>query len=342
MSARKRSLFVAVWLGVAMLLLQAAAFADPVRIAAAPDAASVATTIRTAHFAEPLVATAATAPDEDRALARALKAYEQRTKADDFSSLTGFLSKYPQSGWAPALLTNLGLSYLHYGYYSRALDAWQRAWRQGNGATQPEARALVDRAVGELARLEASLGQFKRLAALFDEIGGRPITGSATEAVQAAREFLSLLGKDDAHLFNCGPLALRSLMLARNGAVESTNFLQWHRVGPNGTSLAELGGLADLAKFGYRLIFRTAGQPVPMPAVVHWKVGHFAAILGEANGRFQVDEPQLHFRARFAASAVGNGQWAVGNRQLRLPIAYCLLPTAYCLLPDEGCGRADG
>lgn len=27
-----------------------------------------------------------------------------------------------------ALLTDLGLAYYHYGYFSRAIDAWEQAW----------------------------------------------------------------------------------------------------------------------------------------------------------------------------------------------------------------------
>src|SRR3569833_588794 len=65
-----------------------------------------------AHFEEPLVPTAATTPEEDHALVTALTAHEQRGKSDDFTALGGFLTRYPHSGWAPALQTNLGLLYL--------------------------------------------------------------------------------------------------------------------------------------------------------------------------------------------------------------------------------------
>ena len=69
------------------------------------------------------------------------------------------------------------------------------------------------------------------------------------------------------------------------------DFLQWYRAGPDGTSLAEVGQLAEKAKISHRLVFRKPGQAVPVPAVVHWKIGHFAAIIGEANGRFHVVDP---------------------------------------------------
>lgn len=282
----------AVAMGIVAPLLLQVVVAAPVSAAAGPNVAeSPAAAIRAAHFAEPLVATAPTTPAEDLALVRAVAAYEHRTRADDFGSLTAFLAKHPHSGWAAALLTNLGLSYLHYGYFSRALDAWQAAWQEGQDATGPQARALVAGAAGDLARLEASFGQQKRLAALLHQMAGRPVSGSATEAVQAAAEELSLARKDPRHLFLCGPMALRSLMLALGARFQQVDFLAWYRAGPNGTNLAEVGKLADKARLHYRLIFRKPGQKVPVPAIVHWQVGHFAAIVGAANGRYHVADP---------------------------------------------------
>jgi RHS repeat-associated protein len=252
---------------------------------------SLATAIRSAHFGEPIVATSPTDAAENLALSKALEIYKRRGQPDDVSSLTTFISDHPHSGWVPALLTNLGLSYLHYGYFSRAIDAWQKAWIEGKQATEPHSRALVDGAVGNLARLYASLGKMDELAALFDEIGDRRVTGSSTEAIQTSREELSLVKKDPRHLFICGPVALKSLMLAQGAKFERVNFLQWYRAGPNGTNLAEVAKLADKAEFSYRLIFRKPGQTVPTSAIVHWKVGHFAAIVGEANGRFHIEDP---------------------------------------------------
>src|SRR5581483_1082546 len=173
--------------------------------AAAAENASVSDALqqamRSAHLPEPLFPTKPTNADEDRDLAQALVSYGSRIKADDLSSLTAFVAGHSDSGWSSAVLTNLGIVYLHYGYFSRALDAWQKAWRDGKDATDPQIRALVDRAVGELARLDASLGRNDELAKLFDEIGTRAVSGSATEGVQSAREELDLAAKDPRHLY---------------------------------------------------------------------------------------------------------------------------------------------
>jgi hypothetical protein len=110
-------------------------------------------------FEEPLVPiggepTAA----ENAALAAALLGYAKRSGPDDFSSLTAFLEKHPQSPWRAALLTDLGLEYYNTAYYSLALDAWEKAWSLAKDATDLKGKALADRAVGELALMYGRLG----------------------------------------------------------------------------------------------------------------------------------------------------------------------------------------
>jgi hypothetical protein len=142
---------------LAISLATPAAFASgALRDSAKPDMIAQ---LAAAHLPEPLVRTAPTRRAEDRALLRALSEYEKRAEPDDFISLTGFLKAHPHSGWGVSLSTSLGLSYLHYGYFSRALDAFAAAWREGKDAQGTRSKAEVDRAVGELALLHARLGQ---------------------------------------------------------------------------------------------------------------------------------------------------------------------------------------
>src|SRR3989442_1763824 len=85
--------------------------------------------------------------------------YSKRSGPDDFSSLTGFLEIYPNCPWNVALLTNLGLEYYNTGHYSKTLEVWGQAWELGRAATDLKGKAIVDRAVGELACMHARLGQ---------------------------------------------------------------------------------------------------------------------------------------------------------------------------------------
>lgn len=257
------------------------------------------------HFEEPLVPTSAMPLVGDDSLAQALNKHRQRKHPEDVSALLAYLKEHPTSPWAAALYTNIGLSDLHYGYYSRAISDWKQAWALGKNATAPQAKALVDRAVGELARLYASLGKNDELTALFQEIGHRPIQGSATEAVQTAREELTLAQRDPRHLFICGPLALLAMMHAEGIKPSELDFLRWYHAGPNGTNLVQIGQLADKVKFAHAVVFRKPGQPIPVPSVVHWKVGHFAAIIGTAHGHYHVIDPVFAgHNAWFAQAAI--------------------------------------
>src|SRR4051812_35766591 len=57
-------------------------------------------------FEEPLVAVDGNAStEENAALSSALRGYSNRQSADDFSSLTTFIEKHPQSVWNASLLT---------------------------------------------------------------------------------------------------------------------------------------------------------------------------------------------------------------------------------------------
>jgi hypothetical protein len=102
--------------------------------------------LRLARFEEPLIATAPTSP-----------------------SLVWMISGRSARS-CPTLLTNLGLAYYRAGYFSKAIDSWEQAWRTGRDVTEIHGKALVDRAFGELLRMHA-LGHAARLEALFRELG---------------------------------------------------------------------------------------------------------------------------------------------------------------------------
>src|ERR1035441_7225460 len=162
------------------------------------------------QFEEPLIVTGPTSAKEDAGLLKALKLYRDRAVEDDFSALVRFLKDHLHSPWRVALLTNLGLLNYHYGYFSRAISDWERAWQQGRNVTDIHARAVVDRAVGELARMHARLGHADELEALFKDLGGRPVTGPATEAIAGAHQGLWMMRHQPGVAYLCGPMALRS------------------------------------------------------------------------------------------------------------------------------------
>lgn len=244
--------------------------------------------VRFAQLPEPLVASQPTTAQESAALDTMLGSSFGLSKSGSTEALETFASRNPDSGWTAGIWANLGAKYYHDGRFSKALKAWQKSWALGRNATDPQARAMIDGAVSKLAGLYANLGQMDNLTALLTDIGDRPISGSATEEIQAASELLRLSRTDPRHLFICGPLALKALALTEGAKPSQVDFLQWYQAGSNGTNFAELKSLAEKLNLDPTVVHRSPGQVVPMPSIVHWKLGHFAAIVGKANGRYHV------------------------------------------------------
>lgn len=245
---------------------------------------------------EPLVAMGPTTREEDAALATAIAAFRNpATAAADFTDsakpFEAFLAAHPASAWRTAILTNLGLGYYHAGYFSRATLAWEQAWAAGRGATAAQPKALADRAFGELVRMHARVGHAKELEALFADAGDRAISGSATEMVTGAHEGLWMFRNDWGVAYLCGPKALQNLLAALKVEPDRIAALDKVRSGPHGFTFAQVSQLADEAGLQHRVVHRAPGQDVPVPSIVNWKVQHFAAIVGEQDGRYHLKDP---------------------------------------------------
>jgi RHS repeat-associated protein len=247
--------------------------------------------VQAAHFEEPLVPSAPTTSDENAALVQALDAYRAQPAKDDFTPFDAFLAAYPNSGWRVALLADMGLLDYHYGYFSRAIGTWQQAWEAGRASTDPHVKALVDRIAGELLRMHARLGHADDIEKLIADIGDRKLTGQATEELTGAREGLWIFRHNPGIGYLCGPMALKNLLLALGRPADQVRFLDDYRSGPNGVSLAEVAALATKAKLDFHLVHRDADQPIPIPSIIHWKLSHFAAIVGQSNGRYHIKDP---------------------------------------------------
>ncbi|MVA82646.1 peptidase C39 [Agrobacterium vitis] len=254
----------------------------------AADASDALIGVRLAGLPEPFVASRSTTAEETAALNTMLGPSSTLSISGTTEALEIFAIRNPNSGWTAGVWANLGAKYYHDGHFSKALEAWQKSWTLGKDATQPEARAMIDGAVSNLAGLYANLGQMDKLSALLTEIADRPISGSATEEIQGAAELLKLSRTDPRHLFICGPLALKALALAEGVKPAQVDFLQWYRADANGTNFEELKRLAKNLDLNPVVVHRSQGQAVPIPSIVHWKLGHFAAIVGKANGRYHV------------------------------------------------------
>ena len=241
-------------------------------------------------FEEPLVPAGRSTPAENKDLATALLAFAHRGQIDDVSALTGFLETHPETVWRFSLLFNLGVTYRYTGYYSQALTTWEEAWNAGKAITEPRGQVLASLAVGELLELNARLGRFDRLQTLLEEIKDRTISGPATVKIDGARQGLALMLNEPGRAFLCGPMALLRVA-ASTGANVNADRLREAQSTQRGLSLAQVSTLANEAGMSFQMARRRAGASVMFPAVVHWKSGHFAAVIREQDGLLLVEDP---------------------------------------------------
>ncbi|MEJ0062753.1 MAG: RHS repeat-associated core domain-containing protein [Alphaproteobacteria bacterium] len=250
-----------------------------------------------AGLEEPLVATRPPTTRETEEIDVAIEDFRQSSAqpsvdvTESHAPLIAYAEAHPHTAWSAAVQTNLGLAYYRGGYFSRAFTAWTAAWQEGRAATQPQAKALIDRAVGELARMHARVGHEEELKALLTDIGDRPISGSATEMITGAREGAAQMHNKPGEAFLCGSKALVNLLMSRKADLNKIGFIGEVKSGPHGFSFDQVAALADKAELSYRLVHREPGQEIPVPSVVNWKVKHYAAIVSEDNGRFHVKDP---------------------------------------------------
>lgn len=248
---------------------------------------------------EPLVATGPVTEQENRALELALTAFHEApekvgAKGDfaDFSRpLLAFVAAYPDSNWNASLYLDLGLGFYEAGYYSRTFAYFEKSWQLGRNATTVEAKRMADRTMGELAEMHARLGRAKELQAFFDDVGDRPISGSASFMMEGAHEGLESFYHRPEIAYLCGPAALRNILLKLNAKPEQVKVAEDARSGPHGFSLSQLAALADKAGLRYSLVYRKPGQAVPVPSIINWNVHHYAAILESHDGHYRLLDP---------------------------------------------------
>ena len=250
--------------------------------------------LRTGILPDPLVPVGkATTPAENAALAQALLAYEQSGSNDDLQPFVAFLAQYPDSAWAPSVHLNMGLRYFATSWFSKALTEYAEAWALTKNAADPHGLTVGDRSIGELLELNARLGRYDVLEKLFDEIKGRVFHGSAQELVTAAREGLWSMQHHPELSFRCGPGALRLILeqQPKPALFSVSEKIMNSRSSTKGTSLSQLWKLSQDVGLNYQMAQRLPGATLIVPAVVHWKIGHYAALLSLNHGIGQLQDP---------------------------------------------------
>ncbi|MFO1434846.1 MAG: RHS repeat-associated core domain-containing protein [Gammaproteobacteria bacterium] len=257
------------------------------------------------QLTEPVVATTKST-DQDRAeIERLIERTASMSRAEKAEAIAEFIDHHPHSPFRVALEANLGFQYLHDGYVSRAITSLSAAWEHGREARGLAIEALVDKAVGDLLVTHARLGHSNETERLLTEISGRPIMGSADVAVSTARDGLWQIQHEPEQALRCGAMALNALLQSRHSDAALRSELMNIAVDKQGMSLAQIAKLAEhhgVTLKAVRSLQRDA--VVPVPAIVHWNVGHYAAVLAKNGKEYLVDDPVFGGRKWISSDAL--------------------------------------
>src|SRR5262245_27416811 len=93
------------------------------------------------------------------------------------------------------------------------------------------------------------------------------------------------------YAFRCGPFALERIFAFLHKDQAIPQRLAKAQSTRRGTSLAQMRSLARQVGLNMQMARRTGHGAIPLPALVQWKVGHFAALIEENDGRYHTQDP---------------------------------------------------
>lgn len=261
---------VSLWATCWLLTPEQTALASDPPISSSYDA-DVADIRQRAAFEEPLVPIGElsfTHEEETAALRATLDEYLAQEDLEALDLFVEFTQQYPDSAWNITVLTNVGFSYRRTGYYSRALDAFERAWElawdvalyDSQGSPDEAAATHAARALAELAELYARLGRIDELSSLLSEVNQEFLSGPATEKVARAAEGLWMMENHPDRAFRCGPYAVGNILkLTRPGDVDALATVEQFGSTPEGLSLTAVATLASDVQLDLRMAYRDFG-----------------------------------------------------------------------------------
>jgi RHS repeat-associated protein len=249
--------------------------------------------VRARVFGEPLSPLGSGNERENKALAAAITAYLKAGDPEQTEPLEAFLRRNAGSVWRASLLANLGMVYERTGHFGRAERALEEAWRLARDASDRPGRVVADQAVGELLELRMQFGNVEGLETLLEEIGERELIGGAMERLRDARASAWALRNLHETALPSGSIALERLLIrARPGERRHEAIRDFHAK-PEGASLQEVEALSAEIGLDLEMAQREPNAELVIPAVIHLKPGHFAALVREEGGRYLLDDPLL-------------------------------------------------
>jgi RHS repeat-associated protein len=256
---------------------------------------------------------------ENEALVRAILRFKQLGDDGNTTPFSEFLNQYPHSAWKASLLTNLGILYRRSGHWTEALNSWEEAWRLSKNEKDPNACKIADAAVGYLVEFNSRIGRYDQIKELLSETAGRSMHGAAAQRVARGEQAVSLMLRHPEKCFRCGPMALDRILAMEKPGLPTCEAIFNAKSTLNGISLDQVNALAGKAGMDFQMAKRSVGSTIIVPAVINWKVGHYAAIVKEESGSYLIQDPTFSddiWMSKSALDAEASGYFLVPSGPL--------------------------
>ena len=102
--------------------------------------------------------------------------------------------------------------------------------------------------------------------------------------------------------FKCGPMAIASILNIGKAVPQNNKAVDEFASTSRGSNLAQVSEFAHKVGLKYQAAKRSAGAKVIVPAVMHWKLDHFAAITAEESGKYRLKDPTFGTDGNLLAS----------------------------------------
>src|ERR1044071_3750087 len=155
--------------------------------------------------------------------------------------------------------------------------------------TNSNDKIVADVALVQLAELLVSLGRTLDMGKLLEQNPSPSLdAGPLQQRFNKTLEDYSKQVNNPGLSSRCGPMALFQVARVLNPEQTAYHSLVEMKGPPGGCSLALLQQTAVNLKIGVVAVARAAGAPLVVPSVVHWKVGHYGAIVAQEGELFKI------------------------------------------------------
>src|SRR5260221_5750458 len=137
----------------------------------------------------------------------------------------------------------------------------------------------------------ARLGRMNELEAFLQSLGGRPFYGLSKVRIMGGRQGLWVMKNKPEIAFFCGPQALERIKAAVDPQHPGMDIIRQAVSTQSGCTLPYVAELSTKLGLNYQMALREKGSAFVVPSVVHWKLGHYAALVRQVGELYQLQDP---------------------------------------------------